>query len=166
MRFTHRVIFAFDTPIKAYYEHAHTLGGTTWSPKLLTIMQDEDIRKAFGLRLKELRKQKGWTQKVLANQIDIRFAQLNKYECGMHIPPIEKLVQLSDILGVTLDYLITGNRDQIQPLHNMRLIERLQELESFDNDDQETIIKMIDAMIVKRRVEGAVAPIDRQRVSG
>jgi transcriptional regulator with XRE-family HTH domain len=134
--------------------------------ELLTIMQDEDIRKAFGLRLKELRKQKGWTQKELANQIDIRFAQLNKYECGMHVPPIEKLIQLSDILGVTLDYLITGNRDQIQPLHNVRLIERLQELESFDSDDQEAIIKLIDAMIVKRRVEGAVAPIDRRQVNG
>jgi transcriptional regulator with XRE-family HTH domain len=134
--------------------------------ELLAIMQDEDIRKAFGLRLKELRKQKGWTQKELAKQIDIRFAQLNKYECGMHMPPIEKLVQLSDILGVTLDYLVTGNRDQIQPLHNVRLIERLQELERFDNDDQEAIIRMIDAMIVKRRVESAVAPIDRQRAIG
>lgn len=134
--------------------------------ELLTTMQDKDIRKAFGLRLKELRKQKGWTQKELAKQIDIRFAQLNKYECGMHIPPIEKLIQLSDILGVTLDYLVTGNRDQIQPLHNVRLIERLQELERFDSDDQETIIKMIDAMIVKRRVEGAVAPIDRQQANG
>jgi transcriptional regulator with XRE-family HTH domain len=129
-------------------------------------MQDEDLRKAFGLRLKELRKQKGWTQKELANQIDIRFARLNKYECGMHMPPIEKLVQLSDILGVTLDYLITGNREQIQPLHNLRLMEQPQKLESFDNDDKETIIKMTDAMIVKRRVEGAVAPIDRQRASG
>jgi len=134
--------------------------------ELLTIMQDEDIRKAFGLRLKALRKQKGWTQKELANQIDIRFAQLNKYECGMHIPPIEKLVQLGDVLGVTLDYLIMGNRDQIQTLHNMRLIERLQELEGFDSGDQEAIITMIDAMIVKRRVEGAVAPFDQQQVSG
>lgn len=48
----------------------------------------------------------------------------------------------------------------------MRLIERLQELESFDSDVQETIIQMIDAMIVNRRVEGAVAPIHRQRASG
>ncbi len=134
--------------------------------ELLIIMQDEDIRKAFGLRLKELRKQKGWTQKELANQIDIRFAQLNKYECGMHVPSIEKLAQLSDILGVTLDYLVMGNRDQKQPLHNIRLIERLKELEGFDSDDQETIIKVIDAMIVKRRVEGVIAPIDKQQASG
>ena len=63
--------------------------------ELLTIMQNGDIRKAFGARLKELRKQKGLTQKELANQLDIRFSQLNKYECGMHIPPIERLIQLS-----------------------------------------------------------------------
>lgn len=134
--------------------------------ELLTIMQGDDIRKAFGMRLKALRKQKGWTQKELAKQIDVRFAQLNKYECGMHIPPIEKLVQLGDVLCVTLDYLIMGNRDQIQTLHNMRLIERLHELEGFDSGDQEAIITMIDAMIVKRRVEGAVAPFDRQQASG
>jgi len=41
-------------------------------------------------------------------------------------------------------------------------MERLRELEQFDNEDQETIIKLVDAMIVKRRVEGAMLPIDQQ----
>ncbi len=59
-----------------------------------------------------------------------------------------------------------GNEDNIQPLHNRRLMERLKELEQFGNDDQETIIKMIDAMIVKRRVEGAVQPIDQKANNG
>lgn len=134
--------------------------------ELILLMQDQEIRRAFGLRLKELRKQKGWTQKELAKQIDIRFAQLNKYECGMHIPPIERLIQLSTALGVTLDYLVMGNEENIQPLHNRRLMERLKELEQFGHEDQETIIRMIDAMIVKRRVEGAVSPIDKQVSSG
>lgn len=31
--------------------------------EFITIMQDQDLRKAFGMRLKDLRKQKGWTQK-------------------------------------------------------------------------------------------------------
>lgn len=134
--------------------------------ELIVLMQDQEIRKAFGLRLKELRKQKGWTQKELAKRVDIRFAQLNKYECGMHIPPIERLIQLSSVLGVTLDYLVMGNEDNIQPLHNRRLMERLRELEQFGREDQETIIRMIDAMIVKRRVEGAMQPLDRQAQSG
>ncbi len=130
--------------------------------QLLKVMRNEDIRKDFGKRLKTLRKQKGWTQKELANKIDIRFPQLNKYECGMHIPPIEVLVRLGATLNITLDYLVTGDVAQIKPLHNTRLMERVKELEQFGNDDQEAIIRMIDAMIVKRRVEGAVLPIDKK----
>ena len=42
----------------------------------------------------------------------------------------------------------------------------LQDVEIFDDDDQEMIIKMIDAMIVKHRVQGAVQPIDNQLVNG
>ncbi len=52
---------------------------------LMTIMQNEDIRKAFGVRLKELRKQKKLTQKELAEKVDVRHPQLNKYECGLQV---------------------------------------------------------------------------------
>ena len=38
--------------------------------------------------------------------------------------------------------------------------------QQFDSEDQEAIIKMIDAMIVKRRVEGAVQPIDQKANGG
>ena len=84
----------------------------------MTAMQDQDLRLAFGARLKELRKQKGWTQKELANQLDISFSHLNKYESGMHIPPIEKLIQLAEIFNVTLDYLVLGASNTEIPLHN------------------------------------------------
>ena len=53
----------------------------------LFIMQDETLRKAFGARLKALRKQKKWAQKELAAQVDIRFQQLNKYESGLRTYP-------------------------------------------------------------------------------
>ena len=55
---------------------------------LTIIMQNQDLRKAFGKRLKGLRKEKGFTQKELANKLNIRFSHLNKYENGMHVPPI------------------------------------------------------------------------------
>ncbi len=41
-------------------------------------MQDVSIRKALGKRIKQLRKDKGWIQKELANQIGTSYAQLNK----------------------------------------------------------------------------------------
>jgi transcriptional regulator with XRE-family HTH domain len=130
--------------------------------EIMAIMQDQDLRQTFGLRLKELRKQKGWTQKELANQLDIRFSHLNKYESGMHIPPIEKLIHLSAIFNLTLDYLVLGHRDDSVPLHNTQLIERLKATETFDNNDQDAVLRLIDAMIVKQRVENAVQPIGRK----
>lgn len=120
------------------------------------IMQDSSIRKAFGERVKQLRKDKGWTQKELGNKIGVTYAQLNKYEGGTNAPPLDKLHTLASALETTIDFLVTGNLAEHMPIHNTRLIQRFQELEAFAPEDQETVIKLIDAMIVKRRVEGAV----------
>ncbi len=126
------------------------------------IMVTDQLRKNFGIRIKELRKNKKWTQKELANKIDVRFPQLNKYECGLHTPPMDRLVKLSEVFDTTIDYLLTGNRTEERPLHNLRLLERLQELEEFASEDQETVIKLIDAMIVKNKVEGAIKPFEKK----
>jgi hypothetical protein len=129
--------------------------------ELPTIMQDEDIRYALERTAQTERLDPEKTGEpdrysvCAAQQVRMRHAHT----------PIEKLVQLSDILGVTLDYLVMRTRDQKQPLRNVRLIERLREVEGFDSDDQEAIIKVIDAMIVKRWLEGAVAPLDQQQAS-
>ena len=130
--------------------------------ELMTAMQDQQIRKAFGVRVKEFRKRRKWTQKELAAKLDIRFPQLNKYECGLHVPPVEKLIELAELFDCTVDYLLTGNRSAERPLHNVRLMKRFQELERFEADDQEAVIKLIDALIVKNKVEGAIKPLEQR----
>ena len=130
--------------------------------ELMAIMQDDEFRKAFGRRLKELRKQNKWTQKELAAKLDIRFGQLNKYECGLNAPPLEKLMQMSALLNVTVDFLLTGENPDDTPLHNTRLLERFKAIQGFDMEDQEAVIKLIDAMIVKHRVESAIAPVEKR----
>lgn len=119
-------------------------------------MQTKEMYKAFGLRIKELRKQRNWTQKELAAKLDVRCPQLNKYEGGLHAPPINKLVLLAEIFDTTIDYLLTGNNKAFQPSSNAPIIERLREIENFTPDDRHTVIKLIDAMIIKQRVEGAL----------
>ncbi|MCC8423200.1 helix-turn-helix domain-containing protein [Photorhabdus bodei] len=123
-------------------------------------MQNAELRKEFGVRLKALRKQKGWPQKELAGKVEIRFQQLNKYESGLNIPPAEMMVKLADVLGVTVDYLLTGNPVEDSPLANSRLFRRFQVLEQLAQEDQETVIKIIDAMIAKQRMESALLPVD------
>jgi len=124
------------------------------------IMQDEEIRKAVGARIKQLRKQKSWTQKELAKHIDGSYQQLNKYESGIHAPPLDKLVQLSSALDTTIDYLVTGETTEETPLHNKRLIQKMKLLESFDAAEQETVIKVIDAMVAKHQMEATLKSLD------
>lgn len=123
------------------------------------VMHDAALRKEFGARLKALRKQKNWSQKELAAKVEIRFQQLNKYESGLNVPPADMLVKLAHTLDVSVDYLLTGNPMEDSPLASSRLFKRFQVLEHLNQDDQDTVIKIIDAMIAKERVEAALTPV-------
>ena len=72
-------------------------------------MLDTQLRKAFGLRLRALRKQHNWTQKELAAKLNILFSQLNKYECGINVPPPEKLLEMAALFHTNVDYLLSGS---------------------------------------------------------
>lgn len=130
------------------------------SPYPMPALHDEAIRKAFGSRVKELRKRKAWMQKQLADKIGVTPPQLNKYEAGVNAPAMEKLVQLADALDTTVDYLLTGDPADTKPLHNLRLLERFKALQDFESNDREVVITLIDAMIAKRQIEEVLRPPD------
>jgi len=124
---------------------------------LAAIMQDASLRKAFGKRIKQLRKEKGLTQKELANQIASSHAQLNKYESGLNTPPLDRILLLAEVLESSTDYLIAGSERGEPPIHNQRLIQRFQNIEDFSTDERETVIKIIDAMIAKHNMESTLS---------
>jgi Zn-dependent M16 (insulinase) family peptidase len=63
------------------------------------------------------------------------------------------------VFDTTIDFLLTGDRSEQKPMHNLRLLERFQAIQDFSAEDQETVIKLIDAMIVKNKVEVAMSPL-------
>jgi len=119
-----------------------------------TAMKDESLRKAFGTRLRQMRIQKAWSQKELALKLGVKLSIFTKYEMGLHLPAPEKLIELSELFTTTVDYLLTGDQSEATPLHNRRLIDRLRALENFQHEDQDAVIRLIDAVIVKNRAEG------------
>ncbi len=63
--------------------------------------------KQFGVRLKQLRKQAGMTQRELANKVGVDFTYLSKIENGAMPPPSQKVIlQLAEALNVDKDELI------------------------------------------------------------
>ncbi len=60
----------------------------------------------FHERLKELRKQSPVMQKDIAKQIGVSVRTFQQYEQGLIEPDIEKLILLSKIFDVSVDFLI------------------------------------------------------------
>ncbi|MDQ1835607.1 hypothetical protein [Massilia scottii] len=71
------------------------------------------------------------------------------------------LIKLAEALDVTVDFLLTGNPMEDSPLASTRLFKRFQVLERLAADDQELVIKVIDAMIAKQRMESALVSVDQ-----
>jgi len=61
-----------------------------------------------GKRIQKLRKEKGLTQIALAEQLNISLDHLRKIENGHRGCSVDLLVCLSDLFGVSLDYLVLG----------------------------------------------------------
>ena len=129
-------------------------------------MQDDFIRRELGQRIKQLRKDKGWTQKELASRVGASPAQLNKYEAGQNAPPLDRLVLFAEVLSTTADYLIAGNVSENIPISNTRLVQRLQLIDKFDSEEKETIIKLLDGMIAKHNMEITVKTLNDAGLSG
>ena len=53
-----------------------------------------------------LRKERGLSQEELADMLDVTRQSVSKWESGQSIPDIAKIAQLSEIFGVSTDYLI------------------------------------------------------------
>lgn len=131
------------------------------SKTLIKIMQDASIRKALGQRVKQLRKEIGWTQKELANRINASHGQLNKYESGQNAPPLDRLILLAEVLNTSVDHLIGGHHNAEPPIYNTRLVQRFQTIEGFDKEERELVIQLLDAMIAKHNMASTLKAMER-----
>ena len=60
----------------------------------------------FALRIKELREEKGLSQAKLAQALGIGVGSVGMWESTSEIPPVKKLLRISEFFNVSLDYLV------------------------------------------------------------
>lgn len=72
----------------------------------------------IGLFIKQLREDKGWTQEELANKLFIVRETVSKWERGKRVPEIETLKQLAEVLNVSIEEILAGERS---PKENITL---------------------------------------------
>ena len=88
-------------------------------------------------KIVENRKKNGWSQEELAEKLGVSRQSVSKWESAQAVPDLKKILQLSEIFGVTTDYLI---KDEINETP-------AQELSPVDNGLEKTtrIVSMEEA---------------------
>ena len=56
----------------------------------------------IGIRLAEIRREKGWTQEKLSEVSGVRRVTIARYETGKNSPTLRMLEKLADALGVSI----------------------------------------------------------------
>lgn len=67
----------------------------------------------FAEKIITLRKRNGWSQEDLAARVNVSRQAVAKWEASQSIPSLDKIVQLSLIFGVTTDYLLKEEEEEI-----------------------------------------------------
>ncbi len=72
----------------------------------------------FGARLRTLRRQRKLTQQAVADRLRVHRTTYTKYETGCVTPDQQGLVQLAEIFGVTVDFLLGRGDGEDMPRVN------------------------------------------------
>lgn len=69
----------------------------------------------FADKLIRLRRQSGWSQEELADQMGVTRQSVSKWEGAQAVPDLEKMVRLSELFGVSTDYLLKDELEDAGP---------------------------------------------------
>jgi transcriptional regulator with XRE-family HTH domain len=110
---------------------------------------------SIGQRLARIRKERGYTQKQLAERIGLIQELISRYEKEKIRLTVEMLIRLLDALDVSADEFL--GRDQMKAESNrvnLRLVKRMQRIERLPTSKQKTILSSLDMMLDSAEKKG------------
>lgn len=83
----------------------------------------------IGDRIAELRKDKGMTQEMLAEYLNVTRSSIGNYEKGVNEPSLQVVTKLCELFGVSADYLLGLSKHKyninLEPTHTVDLIYKI-----------------------------------------
>lgn len=120
------------------------------------------IDNILGLRIRQLRKEKGLSQLELAGRLNISNTTLSQYESGKRIPGDEIKIKIAGFFNVSIDYLLgcsdvrnpqTGKGPQ--PKNTPRAYDRL-EKSGLPKEDIKKVEEYIELLKQKYNTDGTL----------
>ena len=72
----------------------------------------------FADKLILLRKKAGWSQEELAEQMNVTRQSVSKWEGAQSVPDLDKMIRLSELFGVSTDYLLKDEIEQAEHINS------------------------------------------------
>lgn len=108
----------------------------------------------LGERIKQLRKEKGWSQDELGEKIGGDGRQISRYENERITPSVEAIVKLAQVFVVSTDYLLLEEAPrQTLKAENSSLLNRLEEIDRLSEQDRTSLLHILDALVLKSRLK-------------
>lgn len=95
----------------------------------MTVIKKKDILKVIGTKLQQARRDKGYTQEYVAEQIDKSVDILRSIENGRSVGSVETLLNICNVLEITLDYIFADLLNKKGEILDNKLYKDFQELD-------------------------------------
>ena len=114
-----------------------------------------EIQNEFGDRLRQLRKEAGYTQTSLGEAVGASRRTIAYYEKEAQPPPAHLLIKLSEVLGVSTEVLL-GTSEQVPLLpRSTRLARRMAQIEKLPPNEKKQLLQIIDSFIERASLRSA-----------
>ena len=109
----------------------------------------------LGEKIRRLRKDKDWSQTQLAQRLGLHPKHISRYENNVHNPPLETLIKIADLFGVSVDYLLTDQPKTVSgtAIKDNRLLEYFEAVDKMDPEYKKMVFDLIDLILFKINVE-------------
>lgn len=113
----------------------------------------------LGDNITKIRTQKGYSQRELAEMLDMHATHLSRYERNVTAPSIEVVKKISEVLGVTTDMLIYGSDDDKvkDKINDNDLLNMFNKVQKFDKQELSCVKSLLEAFIFKRELQHQLA---------
>ena len=96
--------------------------------------------------IKELRKEKGFTQEQLAEQFNVSRRTVSRWETGSNLPDLDILIEMADYYDVDLRELLDGERKSEKM--NKELEETVMKVAEYSNEEKNRLTKKINIIFI------------------
>ena len=100
----------------------------------------------IGSFIKELRKEKGFTQEQFAEQFNVARRTVSRWETGSNLPDLDILIEIADYCNVELRELLDGERKSEKM--NKELAETVLKVAEYSNEDKMKVTKRMHALFI------------------